>query len=404
MDVHPDFPVNINYTGVTYAQVSKKGKPMESASCLAGLKELEVFDTEGKLIFQLNNELDSIVTEKTEFTLENCKEFRFTRQEVFYQDQIKGELAKPLDSMKDLVIIRSDGSPVFHLANVCDDVEQEVTHIIRGDDHVENTYRHIFLFHALGYKIPKYGHMPMIVNQSGKPYSKRDGDAFVGDFRDKGYLSDALFNYLSLLGWAPGDDREKLSRQELIEAFSLERVKSSPAQLDFNKLLNMNGLYIAEMQTADFAAYAWNFRNDFDWLRGVEFDNFAKIAGFMQSRTRLISQLEDWKYFFSDDLNYNHKLARKALKKEEIKSGLEVLAEKQAELKDFTLDNFESAIRGVEADFDLEQGKLNQPLRIAVTGSGAGADIFETLKLIGPQKIAARIEASLAMDFSGETV
>ena len=133
----------------------------------------------------------------------------FTRREVFYNDIIKGELAKPLDGIKDLVIIRGDGSPIFHLANVCDDILQEVNYIIRGDDHVENTYRHILLYNALGAEIPNYAHMPMIVNQSGKPYSKRDGDAFVGDFRKKGFLPEALFNYLALLGWSPGDDREK---------------------------------------------------------------------------------------------------------------------------------------------------------------------------------------------------
>ncbi len=134
------------------------------------------------LFFDLEDNIEAILNEEKSFKLENCTKVSFLRHEVFYNDLIKGELAKPLDTIKDLIIVRNDGSPVFHLANVCDDAAQGVSHIIRGDDHVENTYRHILLFHALGYKVPQYAHMPMIVNKAGKPYSKRDGDAFVGDF------------------------------------------------------------------------------------------------------------------------------------------------------------------------------------------------------------------------------
>ena len=112
------------------------------------------------------------------------------------------------------------GSPVFHLANVVDDIFMGITHVIRGDDHVENTFRHIALYKALGADVPRYAHLPMIVNAQGKPYSKRDGDAYVGDFRQKGYYADALFNYLSLLGWSPGDDREQLTRQELTDSYN----------------------------------------------------------------------------------------------------------------------------------------------------------------------------------------
>ena len=125
----------------------------------------------------------------------------------------QGTASKPLDSMRDFIIVRSDGSPVFHLANVCDDITQDITLIVRGDDHVENTYRHLFMFQTLGAKVPSYAHLPMIVNAQGKPYSKRDGDAFVGDFRGKGVLPEALFNYLTLLGWSSGDNREKMSRE-----------------------------------------------------------------------------------------------------------------------------------------------------------------------------------------------
>ena len=234
--VHSQVPVVIAPSGISYAQISKKGKPVPAAASLAGFHKLTVFDADGAVLFEIENEIDAILKEGREFTIEGAALFKFERREVFFNDIIKGKLAKPLDTMKDLVIVRSDGSPVFHLANVLDDAVQQVTHIIRGDDHVENTYRHLFLFQALNREAPSYGHMPMIVNAQGKPLSKRDVDAFVGDFRLKGYLPEALLNYLAFLGWSPGDGREKMSKQELIKAFSIDRVLSSPARFDAVKL------------------------------------------------------------------------------------------------------------------------------------------------------------------------
>ena len=250
-ELHCEENVSVAYSGLSFAGVSKKGKAVPTLACFAGFKDLKFFNSSSELVFDLNDNLEAVKNGKV-FELPNCAKMTFTRREVFYNDIIKGELAKPLDGIKDLVIIRGDGSPIFHLANVCDDILQKINYIIRGDDHVENTYRHILLYNALGAKMPNYAHMPMIVNQSGKPYSKRDGDAFVGDFRKKGFLPEALFNYLALLGWSPGDDREKMTREEMIEAFTLDRVKSSPAQFDTRKLLNMNGMYIAEMPFDDF--------------------------------------------------------------------------------------------------------------------------------------------------------
>ena len=181
--------------------------------------------------------------------------FRMPKEGVIeYTDLVKGRMRKKAEDTQDFVIVRSDGSPVFHIANVVDDIKQGVTHIIRGDDHVENTFKHIQIFKALGAPVPEYAHLPMIVNAQGKPYSKRDGAAFVGEFKEQGYLPEALFNFLVLLGWAPGDDREVMSRSELVEAFSLDRVKSSPARFDLKKLLWMNGEYIAHQPAETFKA------------------------------------------------------------------------------------------------------------------------------------------------------
>ena len=413
-NIHPDVPMEIDSTGVKFAQISKKGKPVEAMGCLAGFRNLMVFDKESNSVFELEKHFEKILSGNESFKLENCTKISFLRHEVFYNDLIKGELAKPLDTIKDLIIARSDGSPVFHLANVCDDAVQGVSHIIRGDDHVENTYRHILLFDALGFEIPKYAHMPMIVNKSGKPYSKRDGDAFVGDFLDKGFLSDALFNYLSLLGWSPGDDREKMTKQEMIEAFTLERVKSSPAQFDTNKLLNMNGMYMAELSHISFLQSVYDEAVKQGWGDSVSSNAlFEEVAGLLQSRTKLFAQVEDWKYFFFDDsplfrgnmehvldasspmYAYDMKALKKALKKEEVKKGLAHFCESLEDVQNFNSEAIIDLIHDAEQAAELQEGKLNQGLRIALTGKTSGAGLHETIEILGKERVGLRLNKVL---------
>ncbi len=408
--VHAAVPVEIDCTGIKFAQIGKKGKPVEFLGCLAGFRELKVFDKDNNVVFELDKHIEEILLENESFKLENCATISFMRHEIYYNDLIKGELAKPLDTIKDLVIARSDGSPVFHLANVCDDAAQGVTHIIRGDDHVENTYRHILLFHALGYDIPEYAHMPMIVNKAGKPYSKRDGDAFVGDFISKGFLSEALFNYLSLLGWSPGDDREKMTKQEMIESFTLDRVKSSPAQFDFTKLLNMNGMYMAELSPLNFLQTVYDEAVKQGWgdsiTSTVLFEDVAKL---LQSRTKLFAQVEGWKYFFFDDsplfngsteqivdvsspaFGYDMKSLKKALNKEEVNKGLELLCESLAITQNFNYDTITNLISEAEQSVGLQQGKLNQGLRISLTGKTSGAGLHETIEILGQERVELRL-------------
>jgi glutamyl/glutaminyl-tRNA synthetase len=396
--IHTDIPVEISSAGITFAQVSRKGKPMPVAASLAGFRQLKIFDNAGVVLFDLEAKLDAVLNGEI-FTITGGVELEFLRKEVFFTDMIKGEMAKPLDGMKDLVIVRSDGSPIFHIANVCDDNAQQITHVVRGDDHVENTYRHILLFNALGYNIPKYAHMPMIVNQAGKPYSKRDGDAFVGDFRDNGILADALLNYLSLLGWSPGDDREKMTRSELIEAFNLERVKSAPAQLDMKKLINMNGAYIAEMPLKSFIAATWCEFLKSPFVDKTKQELFADVAELMQPRTKQFNQVLDWNYFFTDDFEYNAKAFKKSFKREENRVALTAVAEAFSALELFNSETVPNAIAQIENKQGLHEGQLNLPLRLAVTGTNAGGDIIKTLLLIGQERSIARIKSAIA-DFN----
>ena len=323
-----------------------------------------------------------------------CIIFRMPGTDMAFHDEVKGDLKKKAEDMKDFVIVRSDGSPVFHLANVVDDITQNVTHIIRGDDHVENTFRHVALYQALGAPVPRYAHLPMIVNAQGKPYSKRDGAAYVGQFRDMGYSADALFNSLTLLVWSPGDDREKMTRPEIIEAFTLDRVKSGPAQMDIRKLTHMNGLYLAELPVSVFAAEVRLHLEKLDWGRNLNESLFMAVCKLMQSRTPLYPQCETWKYFFVDPIEYDEKAVQKTLRKDGVKAALEAIRDALIPC-DFTEAGVQQAIRKAEASLGTGEGKLNQPLRIAVTGVGIGAGIYEILAIMGRERTLARLENSI---------
>lgn len=393
--VHPEVPVQVSGKGVDYAGISKKGTPAPGGCCLAGCLDLQVLDAAEQVLFTLAGKETAILREGAEFNVPGATKLRFTRRVISYHDEVKGTMSKPLDSMRDVVIVRSDGSPVFHLANVVDDITQRITHIIRGDDHVENTFRHIMLFSCLGAPVPTYAHLPMIVNAAGKPYSKRDGDAFVGDFRDKGFVPDALFNYLSLLGWSPGDDREKMSRQELIEAFSLSRVLHASAQMDIQKLTNLNGQYIAEIPAADFLAICREWLKRYPWATAVSESRLQAVCTLMQSRVKRFADLEQWAYFFVDIPDYDEKVCAKHLKDPTARAALEATLQLFAELPDFTAANIEGAIQAACDKVGLAQGKLNQPLRVAITGSGIGAGIYETAELLGRERSLARLKIAL---------
>ncbi len=358
------------------------------------MSDLEAIDDAGNCVLQLEERLGEVVEEGARLSVESPAKLRFTRREVFFEDLIRGELSKPLDSMRDLVLVRSDGSPVFHLANVSDDMHQNISHIVRGDDHVENTYRHLFIYWALGAAPPRYAHLPMIVNEQGKPYSKRDGDAFVGDLREKGYLPDAVFNYLTLLGWSPGDDREKMNRDEIVEAFSLERVQRTPAQMDLRKLQNLNGMYMAELPLEEFVRQARVFAEEYAWGRETDSDYFKNVASLMQSRTKLFSDVGDWEPFFVDLPSYDEKACRKILRKPGIPKALQEARAALAECR-FTEECVEECIHSITDKLNWDRGKLNQPLRVAVTGKSVGAGIYETLALLGCATTCRRLDYAI---------
>ncbi|MGN0826543.1 MAG: glutamate--tRNA ligase [Kiritimatiellia bacterium] len=323
----------------------------------------------------------------------DCVIFRMPKDgDVAYRDLVKGEMRKHAADTQDFVIVRSDGSPVFHLANVVDDITQGVTHVIRGDDHVENTFKHIELFKALGAEPPQYAHLPMIVNHMGKPYSKRDGAAFVGEFREQGYLPDALFNFLVLLGWAPGDDREIMSREELIAAFTLDRCKSSAARFDLKKLTWMNGEYIARMPRA---AYLDEILPRLDAaglprepLNGMAQELFDQI----QPRTKKFSDFpRNCVYCFTEAYPFDDKAVSKRLKGDGALDNLLAAQAAFEQVQDWTIDSTTAALHALAEQTGKNLGAYVHPVRVAVSGVMEGPGLFELLVLLGRERVLNRM-------------
>ena len=322
-----------------------------------------------------------------------CVIFKMPKEGVIeYDDLVKGHMKKKAKDTQDFVIVRSDGSPVFHLANVLDDITQGVTHIIRGDDHVENTFKHIMLFKALGAPIPQYAHLPMIVNNAGKPYSKRDGSAFVGEFRELGYLPETLFNFLALLGWAPGDDREIMSRAEMVEAFDFAHCKASPARFDMKKLTWMNGEYIARQPRADFVK-AFDARLALSGLPLEPLNGHRdEMLDQIQPRTKTYADIPgNCLWFYSEEYPFDEKAVAKRLKPEGVPELLEELAQAMEELPEFTVEALEALVRGMGEAKGCGMGPLVHPIRVAVSGKTEGPGLFEMLWLLGRERTLRRL-------------
>lgn len=316
--------------------------------------------------------------------------FKMPKEGVIeYDDIVKGHMAKKAEDIQDFAIVRSDGSPIFHIANVVDDIDQRVTHIIRGDDHVENTFKHLCIFKALGAPVPKYGHLSMIVNQQGKPYSKRDGAAFVGEYREQGYLPDALFNYLLLLGWNPGDDREVLSREEMVKLFELEKVHVTAAMFDPKKLAWMNGEYIKKIPQEEFKRLLKeNVKVDGE---GEEWWDY--LVQHVQPRTKFLKDLEtSCTYLETDDYPFDEKAVAKRLAKDGVKATLLDLVERFSKVADWTAPSLEAVVK--ELSQGQGMGPWVHPIRVAVSGRGEGIGLFEMLQLLGREKTLARLRCA----------
>ena len=313
---------------------------------------------------------------------------------VEFEDVIRGNVTFGSDVIDDFVIYRSNGTPTYHLASTTDDLDHAITHVIRGEDLLSSTPKHILLSRAIGGTEPRYAHLPLIMGPDGKPLSKRHGPTSLKEFRDRGFLPEAFRNYLSLLGWSIDAERTVFTTEEAIAAFELSDVSKNPAVFDTTKLEWMNGEYIRALPEGEFVDRVRphllsGLGHD---LNEAEWAQFTQMAPLIQERTKFFSDAaQQVRFLFADDVEYDESSWSKVMEKDGVADVLRVSAEKLAALEAFDHGAIEVALRSMLEELELGARKGLQPLRVAVTGSQVSPPLFESIAALGKARTLGRL-------------
>lgn len=317
---------------------------------------------------------------------------------ISFEDMVRGIIETPANMVDDTVLLKTDGFPTYHLASVVDDYHMQISHVMRGDEWIASTPRHVLLYKAFGWDAPIFAHLPVILSPTGGKLSKRKGAASVMDYKKGGYLPEALVNFLSLLGWNPGDDRELMTLQEIVESFTAKKISSKPSVFDEQKLEWMNGQYMEHYpadRLADEVIPLWQ-------ERGHAVDDRAYAEGvvkLLQIRSKRVTEMgETADYFFAEPSEYNEKQAAKQFK-EAVKPALDKLVEDLPAVSDWQRETIENVFKSTAEALEMSPGKINPAVRLAVTGVGGGPDLFDMLELLGKERTVKRI--AKASEFIG---
>ena len=325
---------------------------------------------------------------------------RESRKEVSFDDLVYGPQAKATEDIEDFALLRSDGSPTYHMASCADDADLGISHIIRGQDHLSNTFKHVLIFEALGATPPNFVHLPLLIAPDGSKLSKRKHGPVVSvtTYRDAGFLPQAFVNFVCLLGWSPKDDREVMSRQELIDVFSLEGVNRSNATVNFTeqdpfdpKAVWLNAGHIRTMPPDQLAEQLLPF------MPGADAAKMRRIVPLIRERIRLLGDVKTTADFFFKENQYDSALL--IPQKGDAKMAADVLerAGLVLDMKDYSHQTLDVALRTAAADMKIKAGQMFQPIRVAVCGRKDAPPLFETLEVLGRETTLARIGHALQM-------
>jgi glutamyl-tRNA synthetase len=312
-------------------------------------------------------------------------------------DAVQGDVAFEAEHIEDFVLQRSDEKPTYHLSNVVDDIEMGITHVIRGADHLSNTPKQVLVYEALKAKLPVFAHLPLILGEDGKRLSKRHGATSVEHFHDKGYLPGAVINYLALLGWNAGDDREVFTAKELISEFTLERVNQANPKFDLEKLSWLNGEYIKEVPAGELRPAvrdALQVRGCWDEELDMERrDFFFALIELWQARSRTINELADnIAPFLTEAFAYEPSGLKEHVHGKNLLGLVEAFREALLQVDPWNQEELEATLREVAGSMDQEAAVLIHPTRIALVGKKSSPGIFEVLELMGREKARVRLD------------
>jgi glutamyl-tRNA synthetase len=319
--------------------------------------------------------------------------FKVPAANTAFDDAVHGRIEFDTRTIEDFVVLRSDDYPTYHLSVVVDDIDMQITHVIRGDDHISNTPKHAMLFEALAAPIPVFAHVPLILGADRKRLSKRHGATSVTEYQRQGYLADAMVNFLALLGWSPGDDREVMSADELVAAFSLEGISGGDAVFNTEKLDWMNAQYIAKLPVERLASAVVPFMADTGLPLPRSTEWFHRLLDLLRPRARrLVDFVELARPYLVETVEYEPQAVEKHLGAPNLGDHLAALAITLRTLDPFDEPHVEAAVRGTAAERGIKAGALIHAVRVAATGRTASPGLFEVLVLLGREQTVQRIE------------
>jgi glutamyl-tRNA synthetase len=351
-------------------------------------------DWDGPTTFQLDRierceaEARRLVAEGAAYEDEGAIRFRMPDEgTTVWDDAVKGRIEFPNEQLEDLVLVRSDGRPTYNFASPVEDWLDEITHVIRGDDHVSNTPKQILILQALGAQVPVYAHVPSVFGEDGKKLSKRHGAISVDEFRSAGYIPAALMNFLALLGWAPDGETTVMSKDELIERFTLERVGASPAVFDYAKLDWLNGVYLRALSLEEYADALFTFVREqaLDWDEA----RIRAAAPLVQDKIATLGEFPEFAGFLFHDVEPDPALLDRDV--------LAEAAESLAAVEPFEANRLEVALKDLCDRLGLKPRQAFQPIRVAVTGSKVSPGLYESLELLGKEESLARVSRAAAL-------
>jgi glutamyl-tRNA synthetase len=352
-------------------------------------------DWDGPVTFQLDRLADCaevarrLVEEEKAYEDEGAIRFRMPNEGVTaWNDAVRGRIEFPNEQLEDLVLVRSDGRPTYNFASPMEDVWDEITHVIRGEDHISNTPKQINLIRAVGAEPPVYAHVSHVLGPDGKSLSKRHGSVTVDEFRRAGYYAPALMNFLALLGWSYDDKTTVMSRAELIERFTLDRVVPSPATFDYDKLDWLNGVYLRALPPGEYADELVRYLQDqgYDWDENL----VRRAAPLVQEKIERFGQFPDFAGFLFGEVEPDPALL-------DGRAPVVRAAFDELERVDpFAAPEIEAALRGLAERLELSPRKAFEPIRIAVTGSKVSPGLFESIELLGKDETLRRLNAAAA--------
>jgi len=316
------------------------------------------------------------------------------------KDEVFGDVKFDNRQLDDFILLRADGHPTYHLAVVIDDKEMRISHVIRGDDHLSNTPKHILLYEAFGWDCPCFAHLPLILGPDKQRLSKRHGATAIEEYEKAGYLPEAVLNFLSLLGWSPGDDQEIFSREQLIQKFDLSGVSKKSAVFDERKLEWMNGQYLNAMAQSDFLKLMLDQLLEAKLITqsyATEHQEaLPKIAGLIKARVKRLTDIPTLtSYFFKEPEVYEESAVQKHWQDLELIPKFQRLIDKLSKLSRFDAASIEQAFRGLADELNIHAAKLIHPARVAVTGYGNSPGLFEIMEILGKEAALGRLERAM---------